>query len=126
MSDSVDEMKKSMVAMRDLDGPDFKERMGDVKTWLSAALTDEDTCMDGFEENGSNRNKINLQEQRDNSGSHVMWVPPRRGKFNSEPLFGCEREDNIERDTWQKLVSKGGYECGPPPPLIQCPPMNCV
>lgn len=25
--------------------------MGNVKTWVSAALTDEDTCMDGFEEN---------------------------------------------------------------------------
>ncbi|KAL4575943.1 hypothetical protein LXL04_012030 [Taraxacum kok-saghyz] len=51
MSDSVDEMRKSMVEMKGLDGPDFEEKMGNVKTWVSAALTDEDTCMDGFEEN---------------------------------------------------------------------------
>ncbi|PWA49430.1 Pectinesterase inhibitor [Artemisia annua] len=51
ISDSIDEMKQSMVAMKDLDGPDFNEKMGNVKTWVSAALTDEDTCMDGFEEN---------------------------------------------------------------------------
>ncbi|KAD5961298.1 hypothetical protein R6Q59_014253 [Mikania micrantha] len=51
MSDSVDEMKKSMVEMKRLDGPEFNEKMGNVKTWVSAALTDEDTCMDGFEEN---------------------------------------------------------------------------
>ncbi|KAI3793093.1 hypothetical protein L1987_35706 [Smallanthus sonchifolius] len=51
MSDSVDEMKKSMVAMKEMEGPDFEENMGNVKTWVSAALTDEDTCMDGFEEN---------------------------------------------------------------------------
>ncbi|KAL8210829.1 hypothetical protein R6Q57_005266 [Mikania cordata] len=51
MSDSVDEMKKSMVEMKRLDGPGFNEKMENVKTWVSAALTDEDTCMDGFEEN---------------------------------------------------------------------------
>ncbi|KAK9060963.1 hypothetical protein SSX86_018143 [Deinandra increscens subsp. villosa] len=51
MSDSVDEMKKSMTAMKEMDGPEFEENMGNVKTWVSAALTDEDTCMDGFEEN---------------------------------------------------------------------------
>ncbi|KAK1421392.1 hypothetical protein QVD17_23692 [Tagetes erecta] len=50
MSDSVDEIKKSMVEMKDLEGPEFEEKMGNVKTWVSAALTDEDTCMDGFEE----------------------------------------------------------------------------
>ncbi|KAI3748984.1 hypothetical protein L6452_12468 [Arctium lappa] len=61
MSDSVDEMQKSMVAMRDLDGPDFKEKMGDVKTWVSAALTDEDTCMDGFEENGDGKMKETIR-----------------------------------------------------------------
>ncbi|CAH1438906.1 unnamed protein product [Lactuca virosa] len=51
MSDSVDEMRKSVVEMKGLDGPDFEEKMGNVKTWVSAALTDEDTCMDGFQEN---------------------------------------------------------------------------
>ncbi|KAI7745474.1 hypothetical protein M8C21_010490 [Ambrosia artemisiifolia] len=51
MSDSVDEMKKSMAEMKDLDGPEFDDKMGNVKTWVSAALTDEDTCMDGFEDN---------------------------------------------------------------------------
>ncbi|KAI7740468.1 hypothetical protein M8C21_003692 [Ambrosia artemisiifolia] len=51
MSDSVDELKKSMVAMKEMEGPDFEENMENVKTWVSAALTNEDTCMDGFEEN---------------------------------------------------------------------------
>ncbi|GJU73934.1 21 kDa protein [Tanacetum coccineum] len=51
ISDSIDEVKQSMVAMKDLDGPDFNEIIGNVKTWVSAALTDEDTCMEGFEEN---------------------------------------------------------------------------
>ncbi|KAK1409200.1 hypothetical protein QVD17_35725 [Tagetes erecta] len=59
MSDSVDEMKKSMVAMREMEGADFDENLGNVKTWVSAALTNEDTCMDGFEENdGKMKEKI--------------------------------------------------------------------
>ncbi|XP_071736225.1 21 kDa protein-like [Rutidosis leptorrhynchoides] len=56
MSDSVDEMKKSMVEMKDLDGPDYNEKMGNLKTWVSAALTDEDTCMDGFEDDSGVEN----------------------------------------------------------------------
>ncbi|KAG5230547.1 hypothetical protein IMY05_015G0110600 [Salix suchowensis] len=51
MNDSVDELQKSMIAMSDLEGPDFDMVMISIRTWVSAALTDEDTCMDGFEEN---------------------------------------------------------------------------
>ncbi|KAJ4829014.1 hypothetical protein Tsubulata_012900 [Turnera subulata] len=49
MKDSVDELQQSMQAMGDLDGPDFEMKMSNIQTWVSAALTDEDTCMDGFE-----------------------------------------------------------------------------
>ncbi|XP_059666972.1 21 kDa protein-like [Cornus florida] len=52
MEDSVDELKQSLVAMEDLEGPDFETKMGNILTWVSAALTDEDTCMDGVEEAG--------------------------------------------------------------------------
>ncbi|XP_059306869.1 21 kDa protein-like [Lycium ferocissimum] len=51
MEDSVDELQKSLLEMKNLNGPDFEEKMGNVMTWVSAALTDEDTCMDGFEGN---------------------------------------------------------------------------
>ena len=44
-------MQKSMLVMSDLEGPDFDMEMINIRTWVSAALTDEDTCMDGFEEN---------------------------------------------------------------------------
>ncbi len=30
--------------------------MNDIQTWVSAALTDEDTCTDGFAENAMNGN----------------------------------------------------------------------
>ena len=50
MQDSVDELQQSLMAMKDLqEAPDFRMKMSDIVTWVSAALTDEDTCMEGFE-----------------------------------------------------------------------------
>ncbi|XP_016508511.1 21 kDa protein-like [Nicotiana tabacum] len=58
MEDSVDELQKSLLEMKNLNGPDFEEKMGNVMTWVSAALTDEDTCMDGFDGNGNMNEKV--------------------------------------------------------------------
>ncbi|KAJ8772120.1 hypothetical protein K2173_027297 [Erythroxylum novogranatense] len=49
MKGSVSELKQSLVAMEDLKGPDFETQISNIQTWVSAALTNEDTCMDGFE-----------------------------------------------------------------------------
>lgn len=51
IADSVDELRESMAEMGHLAGRrEFDRKMNDIETWVSAALTDEDTCMDGFEE----------------------------------------------------------------------------
>ncbi|KAL2555988.1 Plant invertase/pectin methylesterase inhibitor superfamily protein [Forsythia ovata] len=52
--DSVDELRQSLAAMKNLEGPEFEMKMNNLMTWVSAALTDEDTCMDGFEGNAMN------------------------------------------------------------------------
>ncbi|KAI9161319.1 hypothetical protein LWI28_016312 [Acer negundo] len=56
MRDSIDELQQSLIAMKDLHylGPEFELQMSNVMTWVSAALTNEDTCMDNFEGNGFN------------------------------------------------------------------------
>lgn len=46
--DSVDELKKSVTEMGCLKGPDFELHMSNLQTWVGAAMTGEDTCMDGF------------------------------------------------------------------------------
>ncbi|KAK8603642.1 hypothetical protein V6N13_096116 [Hibiscus sabdariffa] len=51
ISDSADEFTRSISEMEEIQGKSFAFRMSDVETWVSAALTDEDTCMDGFSEN---------------------------------------------------------------------------
>lgn len=53
MGDAVDEINGSLKQMRQLMAPSsesFRFQMGNVQTWMSAALTDEDTCTDGFED----------------------------------------------------------------------------
>jgi len=50
--DTVDKLSKSMKEMKSIDagsrGVEFQWHMSNVETWVSAALTDENTCVDGF------------------------------------------------------------------------------
>ncbi|CAI0404902.1 unnamed protein product [Linum tenue] len=62
MKDSVDQLKDSMA------GPDFAMELGNMQTWVSAALTDEDTCVDGLEGSAMN-GKV-----RDEIRRRVVWV----------------------------------------------------
>lgn len=50
LNESVEELRRSINGMSDLRRSNFEMTMSDVQTWVSAALTDESTCMDGFEE----------------------------------------------------------------------------
>ena len=56
-----------MTAMKDLQGPDFEMKISNIQTWVSAALTNEDTCMDGIEgeaKNGKIRDTIRINIAR--------------------------------------------------------------
>ncbi|KAL8488138.1 hypothetical protein ACS0TY_024429 [Phlomoides rotata] len=51
MGDSVEELSKTLAALQHLRrGPDFRWQMSNAETWASAALTNEDTCLNGFKE----------------------------------------------------------------------------
>lgn len=45
---AIDELHKSLGVLRSLSRRTFNTQMADLNTWLSAALTDSDTCLDGF------------------------------------------------------------------------------
>ncbi|KAK9063674.1 hypothetical protein SSX86_017545 [Deinandra increscens subsp. villosa] len=51
MGDAVDEIRESGKEMRRLGwtGESVRFQLSNVQTWMSAALTNEDTCTDGFE-----------------------------------------------------------------------------
>ncbi|KAJ8772135.1 hypothetical protein K2173_027312 [Erythroxylum novogranatense] len=51
VSDTVDRLSKSikeLKSMRSTKGQDFQWHISNIETWVSAALTDETTCVDGF------------------------------------------------------------------------------
>ena len=57
LSESVDELRSSIGEMSRLKGRgDFKLMINDIQTWVSAALTDENTCSDGFQGKATNGN----------------------------------------------------------------------
>lgn len=56
LSDAVDELQRSMAEMSNFKSADFQLMISDVQTWVSAALTDETTCTDGFGGNGMSGN----------------------------------------------------------------------
>ncbi|MED6121389.1 hypothetical protein PIB30_029765 [Stylosanthes scabra] len=48
--DALDELHRSLGVLRKLSKSTFGTQMDDLNTWISAALTDADTCLDGFQE----------------------------------------------------------------------------
>ncbi|KAF8380467.1 hypothetical protein HHK36_027953 [Tetracentron sinense] len=64
MSECVEQLKKSVEKMSHVGGFKFVVQMSDIQTWVSAALTDEDTCMEGFTGNAMNgtvKSKVRCQ-----------------------------------------------------------------
>ncbi|KAL8210122.1 hypothetical protein R6Q57_006854 [Mikania cordata] len=55
LGDSAYELHISMVEMGKVrSGSDFLFNMNSIETWVSAALTDDDTCIDGFSDKNMN------------------------------------------------------------------------
>ncbi|KAL4199785.1 hypothetical protein AMTRI_Chr03g146580 [Amborella trichopoda] len=64
MGDSVDEIKRSLGEMGRVGGGTFQWRMSNVQTWVSAALTNENTCVDGFQGvDGSTKSAVKARIQ---------------------------------------------------------------
>lgn len=49
LQDAFDQLHKSLSIIRKIDAYGYYAGMGDLLTWMSAVLTYEDTCLDGFE-----------------------------------------------------------------------------
>ncbi|PSS11503.1 Pectinesterase inhibitor domain protein [Actinidia chinensis var. chinensis] len=54
VGDSVDELRRSMEELAHMGGSNFEFRLNNIQTWVSGALTNDDTCMDGFAGKGMN------------------------------------------------------------------------
>ncbi|KAF7827652.1 21 kDa protein-like [Senna tora] len=115
LGDAVDEIRGSLKQMRQIGGAgaasvgrgggeQFRFQMSNVQTWMSAALTDEDTCTDGFEDvpEGSVKtdvcdrvtyvkkftsNALALRNILDEPSSVVKHSPKRRSLLCRKPLL---------------------------------------
>ena len=56
LSDAVYELRESIDEMGHAKQSNFEVMISDVRTWVSAAMTDESTCSDGFAGNAMNGN----------------------------------------------------------------------
>lgn len=64
-----DELHKSLGVLRKLSKNTFSTQMGDLNTWISSALTNEDTCLDGFE--GKTEKQIKLLQNKFKNVSYI-------------------------------------------------------
>ncbi|XP_010545015.1 PREDICTED: 21 kDa protein-like [Tarenaya hassleriana] len=48
LQDALDDLHMSLSVLRKLTATEFQQQMSNLATWLSAALTDQDTCLDGY------------------------------------------------------------------------------
>ncbi|XVF08440.1 hypothetical protein REPUB_Repub07fG0003900 [Reevesia pubescens] len=56
LSDTIDELRSSISEMGQIKGSNFGLMINDIQTWVCAALTDENTCSDGFQGKNMNGN----------------------------------------------------------------------
>ncbi|KAK4755936.1 hypothetical protein SAY87_009693 [Trapa incisa] len=49
ISDSIDELSRTLGELQHLNGETMQFQLSNAETWVSAALTNEDTCLNGFE-----------------------------------------------------------------------------
>ncbi|KAK7337449.1 hypothetical protein VNO77_18025 [Canavalia gladiata] len=68
-ADALGELHMSLGVLRKLSRSTFSTQMGDLNTWISAALTDEDTCLDGFQ--GKNEKQIKLLQNKVHNVSYI-------------------------------------------------------
>ncbi|KAF5743118.1 hypothetical protein HS088_TW09G01183 [Tripterygium wilfordii] len=48
ISDSVDQLSRTLNELKHLGGAKFQWQVSNAETWVSAALTNDETCLDGF------------------------------------------------------------------------------
>ncbi|KDP28163.1 hypothetical protein JCGZ_13934 [Jatropha curcas] len=69
--DTLDNLHRSLGVLRNLDAANFDSQMGDVITWTSAALTDEDTCLDGFADQIEYSKQIRVLQNKVSRASYI-------------------------------------------------------
>ncbi|KAK9989826.1 hypothetical protein SO802_030065 [Lithocarpus litseifolius] len=68
ISESVEELRQTLSELKHLRVETFRWQMSNAETWVSAALTYEDTCLDGFQGVDGNKLKSDVKRKIRNVG----------------------------------------------------------
>ncbi|KAJ9147763.1 hypothetical protein P3X46_029886 [Hevea brasiliensis] len=74
VGDSVDELARSIGEMGRARGSNSDPVINDIQTWVSASLTNDDTCMDGFAGNAMNGEVKNIVMKNMTKAAHLTSV----------------------------------------------------
>ncbi|MQL87865.1 hypothetical protein Taro_020421 [Colocasia esculenta] len=74
MGDSVDELRQSLAVMGNLGGQKLGMQISDMQTWVSAALTDDDTCVEGLQGGAAGAGNSGVGEVKKMVRGHVLNV----------------------------------------------------
>ncbi|GLJ13672.1 hypothetical protein SUGI_0217890 [Cryptomeria japonica] len=69
--DTKDQISQSLAELKNLKRGTFKFQMSNVQTWMSAALTNEDSCLNGFQAVQNGRVKILVQGRVQNASKLI-------------------------------------------------------
>eukprot|EP01018_Ginkgo_biloba_P027978 Gb_01420 [translate_table: standard] len=69
--DVLDQLNSSISELRSLNSGSMSDQIGNVQTWLSAALTDPSTCLDGLQDS-SNGNLTSVMKQKTENVTELM------------------------------------------------------
>ena len=85
LSDCVEELRQTLSELKHLRVETFRWQMSNAETWLSAALTYEDTCLDGFQGVDGNKLKSDVKRKIRNVGkvtSNALYMINRLGEMD--------------------------------------------
>ncbi|XP_015870048.1 pectinesterase inhibitor 3 [Ziziphus jujuba] len=91
ISDSVDELSRTLSELKHLRGETFRWQMSNAETWVSAAMTNEDTCLDGFQDvDGKRKSDVrrkitNVARVTSNALYMINRLDESRGRSGSIP-----------------------------------------
>ncbi|XWS17533.1 hypothetical protein CRYUN_Cryun33cG0075400 [Craigia yunnanensis] len=85
IAESVDELSKTLGELKHLRGETFEFQMSNAQTWVSAALTNEDTCLDGKVKSDVNRKITNVAKVTSNALYMINRLDESRGRHRLNP-----------------------------------------
>ncbi|KAL0368214.1 UNVERIFIED_CONTAM: putative pectinesterase/pectinesterase inhibitor 58 [Sesamum calycinum] len=105
---SIDDLKRSFDKVGEFDASKANEYLEDLKTWLSAVITNHETCIDAFEKPGDTGEKMKnvLQTARQMSSNGLAMVSNMSSIFTSLQTGSAASRKLLSEEEADLFISK--------------------